>query len=64
MASDPKKLLLVAPFAPETRVQYFDSRDIHESNDYLHDEELKSKLPKMVIDEENSFVYHVDLGVR
>lgn len=48
MIADTKKLLLVAPFAPETRVQYFDSRDLHESEHDLNDEELESKFPSLV----------------
>jgi hypothetical protein len=49
MAADPNKLLLVAPFAPETRVQYFDSRDAHDTNEYLNDEKLEAKFPAMVL---------------
>lgn len=34
--------------APESRVQYFDSREGNISNEYLNDQELEAKMPNIV----------------
>ncbi|KAF2244738.1 hypothetical protein BU26DRAFT_522511, partial [Trematosphaeria pertusa] len=34
--------------APESRVQYFDSREGNISNEYLNDQELEAKMPNII----------------
>ena len=48
MAADLAEPLLEGSFADVTRVQYFDSRDTHRSDEYLNDEQLESKFSEIV----------------